>query len=116
MGGDAREEHRRPGALSAAPSTDGMTADDCPFDQPSSAESPTASSTTRAASTAVRQTCLVGGIRIVFLLCLTAEEQVMTQEDPEETVPEFSDELSDEALDRAEAAFCSCRSSFVGDN
>ena len=32
MGGDAREEHRRPGALSAVPSTDGMTADDCPFD------------------------------------------------------------------------------------
>jgi hypothetical protein len=38
----------------------------------------------------------------------------MTHEDPEEAVPEFSDELSDEALDRAEAAFCSCRSSFVG--
>jgi hypothetical protein len=29
--------------------------------------------------------------------------------DQEESVPEFSDELSDEALDRAGAAFCSCR-------
>jgi hypothetical protein len=41
-------------------------------------------------------------------------EQEMTHKDQEEAVPEFSDELSDEALDRAGAAFCSCRSSFVG--
>jgi GMP synthase (glutamine-hydrolysing) len=32
MGGDARAEHRCAGALSAVTSTDGMTADDCPFD------------------------------------------------------------------------------------
>jgi hypothetical protein len=41
-------------------------------------------------------------------------EQVVTHKDQEEAVPEFSDELSDEALDRGETAFCSCRSSLVG--
>ena len=41
-------------------------------------------------------------------------EQEMTDDDQEETVPAFSDELSDEALDRAGTAFCSCRSSLAG--
>ena len=44
-------------------------------------------------------------------------EQEMTQEEQEEAVPAFSDELSDEALDRTGTAFfCSCRSSFAGDH
>ena len=41
-------------------------------------------------------------------------EQEMTQEEQEEAVPAFSDELSDEALDRTGTAFCSCRSSLAG--
>jgi hypothetical protein len=43
-------------------------------------------------------------------------EQEMTHEEQEETVATFGDELSDEALDRAGTAFCSCRSSFAGGN
>jgi hypothetical protein len=43
-------------------------------------------------------------------------EQETTREDQEETVGAFSDELSDEALDRAGTAFCSCRSSLAGDH
>jgi hypothetical protein len=43
-------------------------------------------------------------------------EQEMTHEDQEETAAAFSDELSDEALDRAGTAFCSTRSSLAGDN
>ena len=43
-------------------------------------------------------------------------EQKTTREDEEETVGAFSDELSDEALDRMGTAFCSCRSSLAGDH
>jgi hypothetical protein len=43
-------------------------------------------------------------------------EQETTREEQEETVAAFSDELSDEALDRTGTAFCSCRSSIAGGN
>jgi hypothetical protein len=41
-------------------------------------------------------------------------EPGITDEDQEETVAEFGDDLSDEALDRGEMPFCTCRSSFIG--
>ena len=41
-------------------------------------------------------------------------EPEITDEDQEGSVVEFVDELSDEALDRGETPFCTCRSSLVG--
>jgi tellurite resistance protein TehA-like permease len=75
-----------------------------------------------------RQACLTGGTPILFpsfgapgrrhsrARGTVMSEQEMTHEDQEETAAAFSDELSDEALDRAGTAFCSTRSSLAGDN